>query len=332
MRIAVAGLGFMGATHVKAIRSLSGVTLAAVCSSDEKKLAGDLSSVGGNIGAGERFDFSAIQRYRSLEELFRDPEIDAVDLCLPTYLHPSAAITALEAGKHVLVEKPFALDEASCGHMIDAARSAGKVLMAAQVLRFFPSYQALMSALPELGHVRSAVFRRRCAVPGWGDWLKDKSRSGGGVFDLLIHDVDMCLRLFGMPDSVSACGFEDLSAGIDLIDARLHYGERFVASVIGGWHPGAFPFSMEYAVVASGGAVEYSSDGKAPTLYAAGGTQKLPLAEADGYASEIAYFAECCRTGNAPDACTPEESAEAVRITRLMSAARARNGERISCK
>ena len=52
---------------------------------------------------------------------------------------------------------------------------------------------------PGLGAVRGAFFRQRCAAPAWGGWLKDPAKSGGGVFDLLIHDVDMCVHLFGSP-------------------------------------------------------------------------------------------------------------------------------------
>ena len=332
MRLGVAGLGFMGATHLKALRAIPGVTLAAVCSSDETTLSGDLSGVGGNIGSGERFDFSEVKRFRSLPEFLSDPGLDAVDLCLPTYLHESAAITALRAGKHVLVEKPMALEHDACTRMIATARECGKILMAAQVLRFFPAYSALRSALPEIGPVRSAAFRRRCAMPQWGEWMKDPSRSGGGVLDLLIHDVDMCLHLFGAPDAVSACGYQDIARGIDVIDARFFFGNGVVATVSGGWHPGTFPFAMEYSVVADGGAIEYSSTGTAPTMYGKVGTRVLAMDEADGYAAEIEYFANCCENGVAPERCTPEESAEAVRFARLTGEARKVNGERVSCK
>ncbi len=332
MRLGVAGLGFMGATHLKAIRSLPGVTLSAVCSSDETKLAGDLSQVGGNIGAGDRFDFSGVKRLRSLADLIADPDIDAVDLCLPTDLHESASIAALQAGKHVLVEKPMALHPAACARMIEASRASGKVLMVAHVLRFFPVYTALIQAAGDVGPIREAAFRRRCAMPGWGGWLKERQRSGGGVFDLLIHDVDLCLRLMGAPEFVSATGHEDFARGIDIIDARFHFAGGAMASVRGGWYPGEFPFSMEYSICGDDGAIEYSSAGQAPALYSRGGTRVLPLDTADGYAAEIEYFASCCDAGMAPSRCPPAESSEAVRIAALMRDARKFKGEKVSCK
>jgi len=101
----------------------------------------------------------------------------------------------------------------------------------------------------QLGAVRSVVFRRRCAAPAWSKWLSDPSLSGGGVFDLLIHDVDYCVHLFGAPAAVSAIGYEDMPHGIDCIVAQFHYRGLDVV-VTGGWHhPKAYPFSMEFTLI-----------------------------------------------------------------------------------
>lgn len=335
MRIGVIGLGFMGATHLKAIANIPGAVLGAVMDLDEKRLSGDLSGIQGNLGGpAQKWDFSGIGRYRSVAEMAADPDIDAVDICLPTFLHAPVALELLRAGKHVLVEKPMALDAASCQEMITEARRRSRVLMVAQVLRFAPAYQALRGYLQDgtVGPVRSAMFRRRCSVPGWGPWEMDSSKSGGGVFDLLIHDVDMCLHLFGSPESVSATGHEDMAHGIDNILAQLHYpGIGFVA-VTGGWHhTGAYPFSMEFTVVGDGGVVEYSSAGRPPALYRASGESETPaLADRDFYQAEIEYFLECCRTGSAPVRCMPEESARSVELALLILESRRRGGERLA--
>jgi predicted dehydrogenase len=336
MRVAVIGLGFMGSTHIQAMRTIPGLELAAVCSRDEKKLAGDLSAIQGNLGGpGERLDFSHISRYRETEALLADSSIDAVDICLPTSQHASVAIDALAAGKHVLVEKPMALDAVSSERMIQAASRHKRVLMVAQVLRFLPVYRSLADVLARgsMGTMRSAIFRRRCAAPAWSAWLSDPAQSGGGVFDLLIHDVDMCLHLFGTPQSISATGYEALAAGIDLITAELHYADGSTAVITGGWHhPKSYPFSMEYTVVADGGSVEYSSLGGAPALYNSDGEREaLPTDERSGYHAEIEYFLDCCRRGAAPELCPPADSARAVAVARRMLEARNRNGEKISC-
>lgn len=335
MKLAVLGLGFMGSTHLKAIRNISRATLTAVASADERQLSGDLSGIQGNLGgAGERMDFSGVAKYTRWEETLKDPNVEAVDICLPTSLHAPAAIAALEAGKHVLVEKPMALSGADCDRMIAAARASGKILMTAQVLRFFPEYQAAAAQLKALGAARSALFRRRCAAPFWTAWIADKAVSGGGVFDLLIHDVDFALHLFGAPEAVSAVGYENLPAGIDWISGHLHYATGLSVLITGGWHhPKAYPFSMEFTLVADGGTLEYSSAGRPLTLYSAAGEEKAlnPPAQ-DGFQAEIEYFLECAAANRQPELCPPAESAAAVKVALALVESRDRNGERTRCQ
>jgi predicted dehydrogenase len=299
MRVGVLGRGFMGRTHLKAWEEIP-----------------DVEVVSGQV--------------------IEDPNVDAIDICLPTNLHAPVTLEALRAGKHVLVEKPMALDVASAHAMIAEAEKQKRVLMVAQVLRFFPAYVALGEILSSrrIGGPRSAMFRRRSGAPGWGAWLSDPKQSGGGVFDLLIHDMDLCLHLFGKPATVSATGYEALAEGVDVITASLHYGDGFTAVITGGWHhPKSYPFSMEYTVVAERGTVDYSSLGRAPTLYGADGEiEMLAMKEQDGYRAEIEYFLDCCRRGAVPSACRPEESAEAVALALCILEARKRNGEKMPCE
>jgi predicted dehydrogenase len=251
-------------------------------------------------------------------------------------LHASAAIQALRSGKHVLVEKPMALTGNLCDEMIREAEKSGRILMTAQVLRFFPAYLPLTDLIKggRLGPVRSAVFRRRCAAPGWSKWLADPSQSGGGVFDLLIHDVDQCVDLFGVPEKISATGHVDLQRGIDQITAQLFYPGVGSVVVTGGWHhPKAYPFSMEYTISGDNGTVEYSSAGRDPAWYTPDGeTQMLPLAEKDGFEAEIQYWVGCCNSNRKPERCPPEESALSVKLMWALVEARERNGEKVDCK
>jgi predicted dehydrogenase len=312
----------MGSVHARAI----GPRLAAVYSSNPRKLAGDLSDVRGNLeGAGGTLDFSGVAKYSSIDDLLADSTIDAVDICLPTDMHESVAIQALRAGKHVLVEKPMALDGPSARRMIAEANACDRTLMCGQVLRFLPEYSALREALPRLGRVTHATFHRRCGVPTWGGWLLDPARSGGAVFDLLIHDVDYCLYLFGPPAAVAATGSRDT------MDAQLYYPGGFVAVITGGWECATgYPFRMEYRVSGDRGVIEYCSTGRAPTLYTAN-EEQLPLSGTAGHGAEIEYFIACREAGRPPMMCPPEDSARAVELTRLLLAARDRNGEKIPC-
>jgi predicted dehydrogenase len=335
MRVAVLGLGFMGATHVSAWKQVPGVTLGAVMSSDERKLAGDLTAIEGNLGnSGERFDFSEVTKYRSVNEALADATIDAVDICLPTDLHASTAVEALRAGKHVLVEKPIALSFGEANAVIAEAEARGKILMAGQVLRFAPAYAGLADRLRTAGPIRSGFFRRRCAAPAWSKWLADASRSGGGVFDLLIHDADYCISLWGMPQTVRATGYEDLSAGIDVVNAELNYPGQGPIVISGGWHhPKSYPFSMEFTVVAENATFEWPFGAPDLREYRADGTfASHVLPEGDLFAAELRYFAECAMANRQPELCPPAESAQSVALMRAILESRSRNGELIVCR
>jgi predicted dehydrogenase len=303
MRVGVLGRGFMGKTHLEALTEIPDVDIAA---------------------------------QREIAKVIADPSVDAVDICLPTNLHAPVALEALQAGKHVLVEKPMALDVAASRQMIAEAKQQKRVLMVAHVLRFFPMYTALGEILSSgrIGAPRAAMFRRRCGAPVWGAWLSDPKQSGGGVFDLLIHDIDLCLHLFGKPETVSATGHEALAAGVDVVTAELHYEGGLTVVITGGWHhPKSYPFSMEYTVVAELGTVDYSSLGRAPTLYGVDGEiEVLAMKEQDGYRAEIEYFLDCCQHGESPSLCPPEESADAVALAVCIIEARKRNGEKIRCE
>ncbi len=335
MKIGVLGLGYMGATHVSAWKNVPGVTLAAVMSSDEKKLSGDLTAIEGNLGnSGELLDFSAVTKHRTIEAALADPELDAVDICLPTDLHCSTALAALRAGKHVLVEKPIALSGPDAGAVVLEAEKAGKILMAGQVLRFIPAYRMLREQLTTAGPLRSAFFRRRCSAPAWSRWLADASRSGGGVFDLLIHDADFCISMWGMPESVRATGYEDLGSGIDIIHAELDYPEMGPVVITGGWHhPKSYPFSMEFTVVAHNATFEWPFGAAELREYKLDGSQvNHALPSGDVFAEELAYFADCVQNLRQPVFCPPKQSAQSVALMRFMLESRSRKGEAVACQ
>jgi predicted dehydrogenase len=335
LRIGVAGLGFMGGTHLQAYQKVPRAEIVAVASSDAKKLAAGLSASQGNLErSGGALDLGEASRYRSAEELIGDPSVEAVDLCVPSYRHAPLALAVLRAGKHVLVEKPMALSAADCDAMIAASQESNRVLMVAQVLRFWPDYvEARRRVLSgELGAVKAASFRRKCATPGWSPWMRDHAKSGGGIFDLLIHDVDFAAHLLGKPKAVTAVGVEDLANGLDVVDARFEYESGIPVSISGGWHlPSEYPFSMEFSIVLEGGTLDFHSAQKPLTLYRKDGpAEELAFPKEDAFQSELAAFVAACERGTAPMECRPEESALATRLALTMRTSRDRGGLRLA--
>ncbi len=327
VKIGMVGLGFMGATHLAAFSKIPEAQVTCISTQSERSLAEHLSQAGGNLDRPPiTFDFSGVRHFTHWRELVLNPEIDAVDICLPTDLHATVSIAALMAGKHVLCEKPMALTAADCDRMLATAEERKRVLMIGHVLRFWPEYEVLadfVRARP--GAVVSARFVRSCGLPDWSSWLPVEARSGGAVVDLLVHDIDQALRLFGMPERVAATQLRDA----DAVTATLNYEQGLNVQIEGGWLlPGA-PFSMGFQAKGESELLELGPDGL--FLNDETGRRQIESPKGDAYDSEIAYFIECCRTGNKPELCPPEQSAEAVKLALLVKESRRNGGEPIKC-
>lgn len=326
VNIGVIGLGFMGVTHIAGYARIPGVRVAAVCTENSAALAGDLSKIGGNIKFDAALvDISKTNKYARWQDLISDANVDAVDICLPTDLHPEVTEAALNVGKHVLCEKPMALTEDGCERMISAAQRNKRTLMIGQVLRFWPEYMALQE-FGGASKLRSVTFVRQSGLPDWSKWLPVEARSGGAPFDLLIHDVDQALMLCGMPDRVSA---KKLGDG-DGIMATLIYPGGPEVRIQGGWFQPGAPLRMTFQAITERGQMEFLPDG----LFVSdttGKRTKLEPGGPDGYQAEVAYFVECCRTGAEPLRCMPQASAQAVKVALRMKESRARDGEQIKC-
>lgn len=143
-------------------------------------------------------------------DLFRDPDIDIIDVCTPNNYHAPLAIAALEAGKHVICEKPLAPTPAEIREMIAARDASGKLLMTAQHFRFRGSSKAMKAeietgALGDIYHARSWMLRRAAAPVRPGFILKAHS-SGGPCIDIGVHILDLTLWFMGNPRPVAITG------------------------------------------------------------------------------------------------------------------------------
>ncbi len=331
MNIGIVGFGFMGVTHMVGYAKIAGVRVAAVCTENKAVLAGDLSKIGGNIEFDASLvDLSATKKYQRWQDLIADAEVDAVDICLPTDLHPEVTIAALAAGKHVFCEKPMALTEADCERMMEAAARAKRTLMIGQVLRFWPEYLELQNfgASGKYGAIRSATFVRQCGLPDWSKWLPVEARSGGATLDLLVHDIDQALLLCGMPERVSA---KKLGEGDGIMATLLYSKGRPEVRIQGGWFAPGLPLKMSFQAIAEGGQIDFSSADGLFVSDANGQKTEVKPQGPDGYQTEVAYFVECCRTGAEPVRCPPRASAQAVQVALRLKQSRSLDGEQVKC-
>lgn len=220
IRIGIVGLGFMGWTHFAGATKISeqgkptgsklkGGAVAAICTRSPEKLAGDWTSIQGNFGPrGPKLDLAKVSAYDNYRDLLADPDINLVDVCLPNDQHEAVAIAALQAGKHVLVEKPISTDLKSAERMVAAAKKAGRLLMVAQVLPFFPEFQfaADCVATKRYGKLLAAHFRRVISPPKWSGDMSDFRKLGGWGIDLHIHDNHFISLIGGTPTQVYSRG------------------------------------------------------------------------------------------------------------------------------
>ncbi len=142
--------------------------------------------------------------------LINDPDIDIIDVCTPNMYHAPLSIAALEAGKHVICEKPLAPTPADVQRMIDARDKSGKLLMTAQHFRFAASSKALKEeietgALGDIYHARSWMLRRT-GIPTRLAFLSSKHSGGGACIDIGVHILDLTLWMLGNPEPVSVTG------------------------------------------------------------------------------------------------------------------------------
>lgn len=162
-----------------------------------------------------RFDIPHV--YGDYRELLAHADIDAVSIAVPNHLHLPITVAALEAGKHVLVEKPLARNVDEGKQMVETARRTERVLAIAFQRRSRHDVTLVKSAVEQgtLGRVyhARAFWLRRSGIPGLGSWFTNKEQAGGGpLIDLGVHVLDLALWMMGNPrvESVSAATYAEL--------------------------------------------------------------------------------------------------------------------------
>ena len=209
LRIGIHGLGFMGMMHYLAYQKLSGVQVTAICELRQERREGDWTAIKGNFGPqGTQMSLTGVKTYAESGEIFADPDIDMVDICLPPCSHAEMTIAALQAGKHVFCEKPIALSLSDADAMTAAAEANRKLFMVGHVLPFFPAYAFVYDAVQtnRYGKLIGGHFDRVISDPVWLTDFYNMSTIGGPLLDLHIHDAHFIRLLFGMPKQVQSIG------------------------------------------------------------------------------------------------------------------------------
>jgi len=328
IKVGILGLGFMGNCHFNAYKGVEKARVTVLCDCDDNKLRDD-SRVAGNIsGAGQKKDLTGIKTYSEASRLLADPEVDVVDITLPTYLHAEWTIKALKAGKHVICEKPMALSSPDARKMVSASRQARRQLFIGHCIRFWPAYEVARAIIRSgrYGKVLSAVFSRISPKPtwSWNNWLLNPKLSGNAALDLHIHDADFILYLFGSPKAVSSHGSGSARSGFEHIVTSYDFAKKNVVIAEGGWgYENKYPFSMTFRIAMEKASLALHADGKL-TLYQSGRDPEIVVVPpGDGYGRELVHFVDCIAAGKKSRIVSPESAMLSVKLieTEIKSAA-----------
>ena len=156
--------------------------------------------------------YAGAQAWATIEEAVADPAVDAVYIALPVAMHAEAAIAALRAGKHVLCEKPMALNYAQAQRMVAEGRASGRLLGVSYYRRLYPKLIRAKQLIAEGAIGAPLLAEANCH--GWletagRDWLRDPALAGGGpLFDTASHRIDAMNFLFGKVER--ACGMRSM--------------------------------------------------------------------------------------------------------------------------
>jgi predicted dehydrogenase len=148
------------------------------------------------------------------------------------------------------------------------------------------------------------------------------------LLDLLIHDIDQALQLFGWPAAVEA---KD-APGFDAMEATLFYNSGLQVAIQGGWIDETFPFTMSFHARSDNGTLHLSNTGVLTAQSQTGSSLVVENSGRDPFQTEIDYFVSCCQNRRQPERCPPADAAQAVKLALLLSASRIRSGACVDCK
>jgi predicted dehydrogenase len=288
LRVALLGTGWAADFHARAAREHPGAELAAAANWREPSLR----------ALAERHEIPRVTT--DWRELAADPGVDAAVIATPNALHAPQAVAFLDAGKHVLVEKPMAPTLAEADAMIAAARRGGAWLMVAHCWRFHPDVRALRARVErgELGEI--VKTRGYGAHAGWGPsgWFTDPELAGGGaLLDMGVHAIDTTRYLLGDPLPVRVCATVGTRYGAYPVDddaVLLVTWSNGTTSVVesGWWQPKVGGLEADTELYGTGGYARVWERTEAPPGYEHC-TQPM-------YSAQLAELVEAVAAGRQP--------------------------------
>ena len=272
-----------------------------------------------------------IKFYTDLEEMLKKEKIDFVIITIPSFLHCDMSIKLLNAGYHVLCEKPMALNYNDCVKMISASKESGKELMIGQCLRFYPAFDYIKSVIDEnkFGKVLGGFFSRVSPPPirKNGNWFMKPELSGGCVTDLHIHDVDIIRYLFGEPEAICSRASTSLCKN-DTVHTSFFYGNTPITAIgdwtfIGSKFEAKCRISFEKATITfeAGEVTIYPKEGAAP--------YKAELERVSGHEGEIAYFCDIIEKKTTNTKNTPLSAANTIKMIEIIRESAENSGKTI---
>ena len=201
MKIGIIGCGGMGITHILALKALAQQMDLELVAFAERKQAHQKRVL--KI-------WPQAKVYEQGKDLLESENLDAVHICVPSYMHTEYAIMAMKKNMAVLIEKPACLTESDCEKLLETEKQTGVSVMVGQVVRYMDEYKYLKEVYDtnKYGQLQSLTMNRISGVPIWGfdDWFFDTDKSGSVVMDLHIHDIDFMRYMLGEPKEIKAFG------------------------------------------------------------------------------------------------------------------------------
>lgn len=319
IKVGVIGLGTMGTTHLDVYARRNDVKVVGISDTRPDRLAGK-GRLGGNVAGQAQggFDFNSARHFHDGVMLINDPEVDLIDICLPTPMHIPYAKTVLQAGKHLLLEKPVGRRSGEIAELVALAEKSPGYSMVAQCMRFWPGWVWLKEAVADkrFGNVLAAHFRRVAEHPG-GAFYSDGEQSGGAVLDMHVHDTDFIQFCFGMPEGVTSVGYSKITTELDHLVTQYHYPHIPMVMAEGGWAmaPG-FGFRMQYTINFERATASFDFDRDPKLLLWEEGKPEraIELQPGMGYEYEIAYMLNCIRDQKRPSVITVRDAARSIDI------------------